>query len=46
MTNLVHDILERVGAVDCEADEEKVGLWIRQWSQSVIFFLSSGVPKR
>lgn len=26
--HLVHDILERVGAVNGEADEDKIGFWV------------------
>lgn len=45
MTYLVHDILERVGAVNGEADKDDVGLGIREWSQTVVFFLSSSIPE-
>ena len=45
VTNLVHDIFERVGTVDSEADEEDIGLWVRKRSQSVVFLLSSSIPQ-
>ena len=45
-TNLVHDVLERVGAIDCEADKEQVGFGIREGAQSVILFLAGGIPER
>jgi hypothetical protein len=43
---LVHNVFERVGAVNSKAHEEKIGLWIAEWSESVIFFLASGIPQR
>lgn len=43
---LVHDVFERIGAVDGEADEDDVGLWVGQWPQSVVLLLSSRVPER
>jgi len=42
---LVHDIFQRIRAVDGEAYEEEIGLGVRKWSQSVIFFLSGSVPE-
>lgn len=45
LSYLVHDVLERVGTVDGEADEEEVGFWVREWAQSVVFFLSGCVPE-
>ena len=46
MTYLVHDIFERVRAVNGEANEEKIGLWVGEWSQTVVFFLACSVPER
>lgn len=45
-THLVHDILERVRAVDCEADKDQVRLGVRERPQAIVFFLSGGVPER
>lgn len=42
---LVHDVFQRVRAVDGEAYEEKIGLRVGQWSQSIILFLTSSVPE-
>ena len=42
---LIHDIFERVRAVDGEADEEQVGLRVREWSQSVVLFLAGSIPE-
>ena len=42
---LLHDVLERVGAVDGEADEEQVGLGVGERPQPVILFLPGGVPQ-
>lgn len=44
-TYLVHDILKRVGAVNGETDEEKIGLGVGEWSKSVVLFLTGGVPQ-
>ena len=43
--HLVHDIFEGVGAVNCEADEEKIGLGIGERTETVVFFLTGGVPE-
>jgi hypothetical protein len=42
---LVHYILQRVRAVDGEADKEEVCLGVREWTQTVILFLPRGIPK-
>ena len=42
---LVHDIFQRVWAVDGEADEEEIGFGVREGPQAVIFFLASCVPQ-
>jgi hypothetical protein len=42
---LVHDVFQRVGAVDSETNKDDVGLWVRQRSQSVVLFLPSGIPQ-
>lgn len=45
-TNLVHDILQRIRAVDCEADKYQIGFWVRERSQSVVFLLAGCIPQR
>ena len=45
ISHLCLDVVEGWGADDGEADEEYVGLGIRQWSQSVVVFLASSVPQ-
>ena len=42
---LFHDILERVGAIDGEANEEEISFWVGEWSKTVVFFLASCVPE-
>ena len=42
---LVHDILERVGAVNGEAHKDDVRLRVRKWPQTVVLFLSGSVPE-
>ena len=44
-TYLVHYILQRVRAVNSEADEEEVGFRVGEWTQTVILFLPRSVPK-
>jgi hypothetical protein len=39
------DVVKRGGADDGEADEENVGLGVGQRSQSVVIFLTSGIPE-
>lgn len=42
---LVHDVFERVGAVDGEADKEDVGLWVGKRAQAVVLLLAGRVPE-
>jgi hypothetical protein len=42
---LVHYILERIGAVNGEADEQKIRLGIGKRSQSIVLLLSSCIPQ-
>jgi hypothetical protein len=44
-TYLVHNVFQRIGAVDGKADENQVGLGVRKWPETVVFFLSGRVPK-
>lgn len=44
-THLGFDVVERWGADDREANEENVGLGIRQRSEAVVIFLSCGIPQ-
>lgn len=41
---LIHDIVEGIWAIDGEADENEVGLWVGKRAQAVVFFLSGCVP--
>ena len=45
MTYLVHDILQRIGAVNGEADKQKICLGVRQRTQAVVFFLAGSIPQ-
>ena len=45
MTNLGADVIEGWWADDAEADEENIGLWVRQWAKTIVILLSSGIPK-
>lgn len=40
------DVVERVGAVDGEADQDHVRVGVRQRSESVVVLLSGGIPQR
>jgi len=44
-TYLVHDILERVRAVNGEADEYDVGLGVGEGPQAVVLLLAGRVPE-
>jgi hypothetical protein len=43
-TYLIHDIVQRVGAVDGEAHKDEVGFGVRQRTEAVVLFLAGGVP--
>jgi hypothetical protein len=45
MPYLVHDIFERIWAVDGETDEEEIGFWVGQRAESIVFLLSCCVPE-
>lgn len=45
MTNLLLDVVERIGGVDGEADQNNVGIGIGKRSKTVVIFLTSSIPK-
>jgi hypothetical protein len=45
MKYLVHDIFERVRAVNCEADEENVGFRVGKRPKTIILLLASSIPQ-
>lgn len=42
---LLQDVVQGVWGVDGETDQDHVGVWVRQWSQSVVIFLTGSIPK-
>jgi hypothetical protein len=44
-TDLLLDVVERVGRVDREADEDDVRVRVRQRPQAVVVLLASGIPE-
>lgn len=44
-TYLVQYIVERVRAVDGEANKDEIRLGVGEWSQTVILFLTCSVPQ-
>ena len=42
---LLLDVVEGVRRVDSEADEDDVGVWVGQRSQTIVIFLASRIPK-
>lgn len=42
-THLLLHVVERIGRVDCEADQDDVGVGIREWTQTVVVLLSRGI---
>ena len=44
--HLLGDVLQRVGAVDGEADEEDVRVGVGERAEAVVVLLSSGIPQR
>lgn len=42
---LIHDIVQRVGAIDGEANEDEVGFRVRQGTEAIVFFLAGGIPQ-
>jgi hypothetical protein len=43
--HLLLDVVERVGGVDGEADEDDVGVGVRERSETVVIFLACGIPE-
>lgn len=39
------DVVEGRWGDDGEADKEDVGLWVGEWAETVVIFLSGGIPK-
>lgn len=44
-THLLLDVVERVGRVDGKADENDVRVGVRERTQSVVVFLTCGIPE-
>lgn len=42
--HLLADVVERVGGVDGEADQDDVRIGVRQGPQAVVVFLTSSIP--
>lgn len=42
---LLLNVVERVGGVDGEADEDDVRVGVRERAETVVIFLASGIPK-
>lgn len=42
---LIHDIVQRVGAVDGEANKDEIGFGVRQRTEAVVLFLAGGIPQ-
>jgi len=42
---LLLDVIKRVGTVDGEADQDDVRVGVRKGSESVVIFLTGGIPK-
>lgn len=40
------NVVQRIGRVDGETDQDDVRIGIRQRTKSIIIFLSSGIPQR
>ncbi len=45
MTNLFLDVVQRVGGVDGEADEDDMGVGVGERTKTVVVLLASGIPK-
>ena len=41
---LLDDVVERVGLVDRETDQDDVRVWVGEWSEAVVVFLACCVP--
>lgn len=39
------NVVERIGGIDCEADEDDVRVWVRERAETVVVFLSGGIPQ-
>jgi hypothetical protein len=44
--NLLADVVQRIGGVDSEADQDDVGIGVRKGPQAVVVLLTSRIPKR
>jgi hypothetical protein len=39
------NVVERVGRINGETDQDDVGVRVRQWAQTIVILLSGGIPK-
>jgi hypothetical protein len=42
--HLLLDVVERIRGVDREADKDDMGIWVRQWTETVVVFLTRCIP--
>lgn len=42
---LLLDVVERVGGVDSEADQDNVGVGVGERAETVVIFLASSIPE-
>jgi hypothetical protein len=45
MAHLLLDVVKGIRGVDGEADEDDVGIWIRQRTEAIVIFLTRGIPQ-
>lgn len=45
MQYLLFNVFERVRRVDGEADQNDVGIWVREGTETVVIFLASRIPQ-
>lgn len=45
MTNLLGDVVEGVGGVDGEADQDNVGIGVGKGTETIVVLLASRIPE-
>jgi hypothetical protein len=44
MSHLLLDVVKGIRRVDSEADEDHMGIWIRQGTEAIVIFLTRRIP--
>lgn len=45
-TNLLLNVVQRIWRINGKTNEDDVGVWVAEWAEAVVVFLTGGIPQR